>query len=93
MQPATTSGAPASTLGSPAASKTASMLSSVALWMNEHVFTTTASARAGSSISAKPASARRARMRAVSASFLAHPSVTKATAGVRAPSKFASICA
>ena len=81
MQPATMSGAPAATLGIPAASKTASMLSSVALWMNEQVFTTTASASAGSTSIRNPASANRTRMRAVSASFFAHPSVTKATQG------------
>ena len=69
MQPATMSGAPAATLGIRAASKTASMLSSVALWMNEQVFTTTASASAGSSSIRNLASANRTRMRAVSASF------------------------
>ena len=64
---------------SSAISSVASTDSSVAEARKEHVFTMATSASSGVSASPKPALRRSARMRSVSTSFLAHPSVTKKT--------------
>ena len=53
------------------------MLSSVAEARNEQVFTMARSASSTSSASSYPAASRSERMRSVSTSFLAHPSVMK----------------
>ena len=52
------------------------MLSSVAEARNEQVFTRAMSASPGSNASSYPAERRSDRMRSVSTSFFAHPSVT-----------------
>ena len=59
----------------------ASMLSSVAAWMNEQVFTMMASALDASSVTEKPASRKRRAMAAESTSFFAHPIVMRQTEG------------
>ena len=80
MHPATTRWAlPSRTLSRPAASSTASMLSSVADWMNEQVLTTTTSASSGDSDTPYPPACSRTPIWALSTSFLAHPIVMKET--------------
>ncbi len=80
MQPLTITGMSAPTDSDrPIASNTASMLSSVALCMNEHVFTMIRSLAAPSSTIVAPAERKRPLMRAESTSFFAQPMVTIAT--------------
>ena len=55
------------------------MLSSMAVWMNEQVFTTTAEACPGSSTTPNPAETTARFMSAVSTSFFAQPSVRNDT--------------
>ena len=63
-------------------------LSSVALWINEQVFTTTASADSGSCSIAKPQRVSCDCMRWVSTSFFAQPMVTNATRGLSISNTF-----